>query len=149
MISEYGLEPFEVKVLDPKRTLCEKIMSLVRFSYEENAIEDLKKKIRHTYDLCLMLQNEGLSKFFYSRAFESMLLKVANDDVESFKNNNAWLVYHPNEALIFSNLKNVWSQLKNIYSGNIRKLVYTNGRFPNESEVEEALMKIKERLSPI
>ncbi|MEJ4087385.1 nucleotidyl transferase AbiEii/AbiGii toxin family protein [Galbibacter orientalis] len=149
MISEYGLEPFEVKVLDPKRTLCEKIMSLVRFSYEENAIEDLKKKIRHTYDLCLMLQNEGLSKFFYSRAFESMLLKVANDDVESFKNNNAWLVYHPNEALIFSNLKNVWSQLKNIYSGNFRKLVYTNGRFPNESEVEEALMKIKERLSSI
>ena len=43
-----GLMPFEVRVLDPTRTLCEKIMSLVRFSYRENPIEDLRKKIRHT-----------------------------------------------------------------------------------------------------
>jgi hypothetical protein len=33
-----GLIPFEVRVLEPIRTLCEKIMSLVRFSYGENPI---------------------------------------------------------------------------------------------------------------
>src|SRR5690606_4054559 len=33
MTEEYCLQPFEVKVLEPKRTLCEKVMSLVRFSY--------------------------------------------------------------------------------------------------------------------
>ena len=42
LISEYGLEPFKVSVLKPTRTLCEKIMSLVRFSYSEDAISDLK-----------------------------------------------------------------------------------------------------------
>lgn len=31
-ISEYGLESFKVSVLKPTRTLCEKIMSLVRLS---------------------------------------------------------------------------------------------------------------------
>jgi hypothetical protein len=42
-----GLLPFELRMLEPVRTLCEKIMSLVRFSYGENPIEDLKKKIRY------------------------------------------------------------------------------------------------------
>lgn len=42
---EYDLLPFEVLVLEPTRTICEKIMSLVRFSYSANPIEDLKKKL--------------------------------------------------------------------------------------------------------
>jgi len=33
LAKEYGLLPFDAKVLSPVRTLCEKIMSLVRFSY--------------------------------------------------------------------------------------------------------------------
>ena len=51
MIKEFCLEPFDVSVLNPKRTFCEKIMSLVRFSYTENPIQDLRSKIRHIYDL--------------------------------------------------------------------------------------------------
>ena len=33
IIEKYEMYPFEVNVLSPKRTICEKIMSLVRFSY--------------------------------------------------------------------------------------------------------------------
>jgi len=43
-----------------------------------------------------------------------MLLKVASDDVASFRNNNKWLNYHPNEALIFRDLENVWNELKTV-----------------------------------
>ena len=56
LISEYGLESFKVSVLMPTRTLCEKIMSLVRFSYSDDAISDLKSKIRHIYDIYKMLE---------------------------------------------------------------------------------------------
>ena len=42
---EYELLPFDLLVLEPVRTICEKIMSLVRFSYVENPKDDLKKKI--------------------------------------------------------------------------------------------------------
>src|SRR5690554_6189453 len=38
LIDEYGLNPFEVLILSPKRTLCEKIMSLVRFSQTQDPI---------------------------------------------------------------------------------------------------------------
>jgi len=144
---ENGLLPFEIKALEPKRTICEKIMSLVRFSYTENPIEDLKKKVRHAYDLYQLLQNEELSDYFDSDEFEKMLIKVADDDVESFKNNNHWLQYHPNAAKIFKESGFVWDELKAIYTGEFKNLVY--GNFPKEENIYENLLRIKERLSSI
>ena len=144
---ENGLLPFELLVLEPIRTICEKIMSLVRFSYGENPMNDLKKKIRHTYDLHhLLKQNEFLS-FFHSKAFDEMLLKVANGDVVSFRNNNKWLNFHPNEAFVFKNLENVWNELKTIYNDDFKNLVY--GEFPKEEAILETLKMIRERLKTI
>jgi hypothetical protein len=141
---ENGLLPFELLALEPIRTICEKIMSLVRFSYGENPIDDLKKKIRHTYDLHQLLKQEEFLKFFQSTDFDEMLLKVANDDVASFKNNNQWLVYHPNEALIFKDLENVWNELKTIYNGDFKNLVY--GELPKEEAILETLKMIRDRM---
>lgn len=144
---ENGLFPFELLVLEPIRTICEKIMSLVRFSYGENPIDDLEKKIRHTYDLHQLLKQDEFLKFFHSTAFDEMLLKVANDDVVSFRNNNKWLNHHPNEALIFKNLEEVWNDLKSIYSGEFKNLVY--GELPKEYNILETLRMIRERLKAI
>lgn len=144
---ENGLLPFELRVLAPIRTICEKIMSLVRFSYGENPIDDLGKKIRHTYDLHQLLGQTEFLQFFYSAAFDEMLLKVADDDVASFRNNNEWLICHPNNALIFSDLENVWGKLDRIYNGDFKNLVY--GELPRDSEVLETLKMIRERLKSI
>lgn len=141
------LLPFELLVLEPTRTICEKIMSLVRFSYSENPIADLKKKIRHTYDLHQLLKQKVFSDFFHSPAFDNMILKVANDDVASFRNNNKWLEFHPNDSLIFKDLDNVWIQLKEDYNGDFRNLVY--GDFPKDSAVLHTLRMIQERLKNI
>ena len=144
---ENGLLPFELLALEPIRTICEKIMSLVRFSYGENPMDDLKKKIRHTYDLHQLLKQDEFLQFFQSTDFDSMLLKVANDDIVSFRNNNIWLNHHPKEALIFKDLENVWSELKTIYNDDFKNLVY--GALPNNEAVLETLKIIKERLNAI
>ena len=150
LAKEYDLLPFEFKVLAPVRTICEKIMSLVRFSHTENPIEDLTKKIRHTYDLHLLLKNKDLSTFFKSNDFEEMLLKVANDDVASFKNNNKWLQYHPTEAKIFAELESVWDILKATYNGDFKKLMYGDEKKkPIADDILKTLTLIKERLSTI
>ena len=141
------LLPFDLLVLEPSRTICEKIMSLVRFSYSENPMDDLKKKIRHAYDLHQLLSQEEFLKFLHSSAFEEMLLKVAKDDVIGFRNNNKWLANHPNEALIFNDLKNVWNELKQVYSGEFKNLVF--GKLPEESNVYHTLNEIKERMNTI
>jgi len=142
-----GLLPFDLLALEPIRTICEKIMSLVRFSYGLNPLDDLKKKIRHTYDLHQLLKQDEFSSFFYSTAFDEMLIKVANDDIVSFRNNNKWLNHHPREAFIFKNIDNVWDELKTIYSGDFRNLVY--GEFPKEESILETLKIIRERLKTI
>ena len=144
---ENDLLPFDVMVLEPTRTVCEKIMSLVRFSYGDNPVEDLKRKIRHTYDLHQLLKDADLREFFGSADFDKMLIKVANDDVASFRNNNYWLAHHPSKAFLFADLDKVWSALKSAYAGAFSNLVY--GKLPPEKEVEATLNLIKERLANV
>ncbi|MCF8304802.1 MAG: nucleotidyl transferase AbiEii/AbiGii toxin family protein [Ignavibacteriales bacterium] len=142
-----GLMPFSLMVLESIRTICEKIMSLVRFSYGENPIDVLKKKIRHTYDLHQLLKQKEFSDFFNSLEFDKMLLKVANDDVASFRNNNIWLVHHPKDSLIFSKLEEVWNDLESVYYGDFKNLVY--GELPNSDNVLGTMKMIKERLNKV
>lgn len=147
LIEEHGLSPFEVKVLHPKRSICEKIMSLVRFSYSENPIDDLKSKIRHTYDLHCLLQEQELKGFLDSKDFDQLLLQVANDDVRSYPNNNEWLAYPPQQALLFKNLDDAWKDLETTYSEDFRNLVY--GDLPTAEDVRKTLELIKNRITKI
>jgi predicted nucleotidyltransferase component of viral defense system len=144
---ENGLLPFDLLVLEPIRTICEKIMSLVRFSYAENPVDVLKKKIRHTYDLHQLLRLKEFIQFLHSDEFEKMLLKIANDDVASFKNNNKWLSHHPKDALLFRDLEKIWNELKTTYTDDFKNMVY--GELPDETAVLATLKNIRERLMAI
>ncbi|MGF7232926.1 nucleotidyl transferase AbiEii/AbiGii toxin family protein, partial [Arachidicoccus sp.] len=147
LIDEYGMNPFEVLALNPKRTLCEKIMSLVRFSQTQEPISDLRNKIRHTYDIHLMLKDDNLYSFFQSDEFETMLLRVANDDIVSFKNNNRWLANHPATAIVFSEPEDTWNKIKNVYTGSFDELVF--GKLPEELEILKTLKIVANRLKEI
>jgi len=147
LANDFGLLPFEVRVLEPTRTLCEKIMSLVRFSYGQNAPEDLKKKIRHAYDLYKLLQREEFSVFLESQEFGKMLPMVAHDDKLNYRNNNKWLSNHPSDAIIFFDLEKIWTELAPVLNGDFKKLVY--GNIPEDNEVLAAMKRIKERLKKI
>ncbi|PID94330.1 MAG: hypothetical protein CSA95_03335 [Bacteroidetes bacterium] len=144
---EYDLLAFPVFVLEPIRTMCEKIMSLVRFSYSENPMRDLASKIRHIYDLNQLLLDQDFLGFFNSAAFDQMLLKVAQDDVVSFKNNHEWLRNHPANCLLFEHIEKVWEDLKITYNSAFRNLVY--GAFPDEREILNTLFFLRNRLEKI
>ncbi len=145
--NEYGLMPFEVPILAPIRTVCEKIMSLVRFSYTQTPIIDLKNKIRHIYDLHLLLEQKDISTFFDSDAFDEMLGKVAKDDELSFRMNKDWLYHPPGQATIFNDLDRIWPELRGTYHGSFRNLVF--GELPEEERVLQTLKRIKQRLSTL
>ena len=147
IINKHEMSPFEVNVLSPKRTICEKIMSLVRFSFSENPIEDLNNKIRHIYDLNMLLKDKQINDFFISKEFDKMLIKVGKDDMLSYKNNNEWLQKHPASAIIFENPEEIWKKLRNTYYGNFKELVY--GEFPAEKDILNTLKTISKRLRKI
>lgn len=141
---EYNMLQFTVQVLHVKRTLCEKIMSLVRWSYGEDPIQQLKDKIRHTYDINQLLKVEEVNTFFESDEFFSMLESVKEDDLLSFKTDNEWLNHPLKDALIFSQTEEVWSKLKSTYTNEFSRLVY--GKLPNESEIDNTIRRVAQRL---
>jgi hypothetical protein len=144
LATQYDMFPFEVRLLAPTRTLCEKIMSLVRFSYTEKPLVDLRNKIRHVYDLHQLLQQEDISAFLDADEFAGMLHKVGRDDEVSFRNNKEWLYRHPADALLFSDLDRVWPQLRSTYYGSFKNLVF--GELPTDEQVFQTLTRIKKRL---
>lgn len=147
LASEYELLPFDVSVLSPERTLCEKIMSLVRFSYTENPIKDLRNKVRHLYDIHQMLAQKELLGFFNSPDFDKMLDKVARDDQQSFRNNNEWLYIHPSQALIFAELDHIWAELAAAYNGTFRTLVF--GVLPPDYQLKMSVGRIGDRVAQV
>ncbi|WP_439234879.1 nucleotidyl transferase AbiEii/AbiGii toxin family protein [Lonepinella koalarum] len=146
IITQYDLGDFPVNVLMPSRTLCEKIMSLVRFSYDPNPITALRNKIRHIYDIHQLLSRAEYRRFFDGSEFEKMLVRVARDDIHSFKNNNQWLSHHPVESLVFKD-ETIWEQLEFPYQNEFGKLVY--GNLPNFNDIRFTFEKLKTRLAKI
>lgn len=150
LIAQFGLEDFEVKTLAVERTFCEKIISLVRFSYTENPLEDLSNKVRHTYDLTLLMKLDTIKDFVNSDLFDTMLLQVAKDDDKAIPNDKNWLYKHPKEALIFSETDMVWNTLKKVYSGsNFNELLIGKTKPPTENEVFETLVFLSKRIEGI
>lgn len=147
LIETYEMKPFYVKAMDLKRTFCEKIMSLVRFSYKENPIEELKNKIRHAYDLHQLIQNKEINKFIDTEKFQLMMLKVATNDLEAYKESRDCLKIHPKEAKIFKELDEVWDKLKNTYNTSFKYLVYAD--LPNEEEIYKTMKLIKDKINNI
>jgi len=150
LITQFGLGDFEVKALAVERTFCEKIISLVRFSYTESPITDLSNKVRHTYDLTLLLRLDSIKDFVNSDSFGIMLLQVAKDDDKAIPNNKEWLYMHPKEALIFSDTVMVWNVLKKVYSGTkFNELLIGNEKPPHENDIFETLVFLSERIELI
>jgi predicted nucleotidyltransferase component of viral defense system len=147
LIKEYQLEPFKVTVISIERTFCEKIISLVRFSYTANPLQDLANKVRHTYDLHQLLQEKRISTFLKSDDFETMLIQVGKDDDKAIPNDKEWLSKHPSESLFFSETEKVWETVSKTYSGSFKELL--TGELPDEKKVLKSLLMIGKRIESI
>ena len=147
LTKKHNLNPFTVQVLSKERTFCEKIMSLVRFSWIDDPYTDLRNKIRHIYDIHMMLKDEAIKNFFDSKEFDKMLIQIGKDDIVSYKNNNVWVHHHPKEALVFKNYKTVWGEIKSTYTGIFKELV--TGELPEEGEILRTLKLVGERMETI
>ncbi|RLD41331.1 MAG: nucleotidyl transferase AbiEii/AbiGii toxin family protein [Bacteroidetes bacterium] len=144
LAEEYGMQAFDVQVLNPIRTICEKVMSLIRFSYSETPIESLKAKVRHIYDINQLMKDKRIITFFNSSDFDTMLMKVAEDDMSSNRNNYDWLSKHPKDAIIFADYRSIWKEISVTYNGRFKSLVY--GALPDNEEILSTLNKVSKRL---
>ncbi|MDD3045848.1 MAG: nucleotidyl transferase AbiEii/AbiGii toxin family protein, partial [Candidatus Delongbacteria bacterium] len=135
------------QVLGIERTFTEKIMSLVRFSKQTDPYKDLAERIRHIYDLYMLIQDTDVKAFLNHDGFESMMQKIGREDFESFNNNNEWLYEHPSNAIIFKNPEETWDIIKTPYNTTFKEMVF--GELPESTELISMLTEIHSRLVKI
>jgi hypothetical protein len=74
---QYGLQAFVLNVLDKNRTMIEKLVSLLRFSFTENPAIELAAKIRHFYDLHFLVNDAECAVYIQSVEFRRNLFKLS------------------------------------------------------------------------
>lgn len=145
LISEYSLQTVPIQVLRPERTLAEKVLAIVRASYHEQPIVQLQNKIRHLYDLHIMMQPEYLGDFIASLEFDQLLRLVRIDDQASREFQGEWNQYPLTQALIFQSTDALWKMLETTYKSSFATMVY--GELPDLSVIQNSIQKLAERLN--
>lgn len=145
LIKQYQLETFEVNVLDIRRTVAEKLLSLVKASRSDDPASALADKIRHIYDLCLIRRDKQHRGIFSSEELQALIGIVINADREQFKDSAFWLNEPLHECTIFSHSESIWEQLRPVFHGEFAELVYDDD-LPSDGEVLELLSVLKETL---
>lgn len=142
---QYDLQPFEVNVLTKEQTMLEKTISLIRFSFEQNAVESISKKIRHFYDLYFLMENPECAEFVASDSFKKQLEAILQHDREMFDEPIGWQTRLISESPLVADFPAIWKQLKEKYQTELSALAYRP--IPAENEVakcfEELIKKVK------
>lgn len=145
LINEYGLESIAVQVLSVKRTLIEKILGVIKDSYNPEPTVRLSLRIRHLYDICLILQQEEHRNFVTSDEFSALCKACIEDERILFKDTADLFDNALADAPIFSNFNEWRTSLESTYSSSFSELVYSD--LPAMQEIEDSLTFIKEHLS--
>ena len=82
-VREYGLEAFDFNVLSLSRTFAEKIMALVRASYEEDPVAEAGRKVRHLYDLHQLASQPEIITLLTGPGLAKQLTAVQRDDARA------------------------------------------------------------------
>lgn len=143
-IKKYELEPFQIRVLGLERTLGEKILALIRASHSEKPLEQLKNKIRHVYDIYMILQKQEMKTFLESEDFFTLLTAVQVDDAKNSEFQGEWSKEKLSDSLIFGKIDTTWEQLSQTYQNNFPSLVY--GKIPKQEEIKATLKNVAKRL---
>ncbi|MDL2227559.1 nucleotidyl transferase AbiEii/AbiGii toxin family protein [Odoribacter sp. OttesenSCG-928-L07] len=138
-IQEYGLQQFELNILDKRRTMLEKLVSLIRFSFSENPTKELAKKIRHFYDLYYLTRDEECTEYLQSSDFQNDLSELLIHDQQEFEEPQGWQTKTAIESPLLSDFSNLWTNLRSTYQNELTPLAFSE--IPNERLIEKSFME--------
>lgn len=134
-IQEYELDSFTIKVLDKRQTLIEKLVSLIRFSFDTEIIISISSKIRHFYDLFYLMSDQECISFINSQDFLNQFDTILNHDRETFDIPNQWQNKPIFTSPLITDFDNIWHKLKQIYTNELTALAFSP--IPSEKEIAD------------
>lgn len=144
LIEQYDLKPFSINVLDKRRTLVEKLVSLIRFSFEEDMLKAVASKIRHFYDLYYLLNDDECATYIQSADFQEDLNELFAHDQQIFDEPNGWHTKTMKESSLLKKFPTLWRSLSTIYRNELTLLAFSE--IPKEELIAQSFMKIMEKI---
>ena len=145
LVDQFALEPFELLVLSVERTLCEKIMGLVRAGYEKRPMDEFRRRIRHFYDISIILRREKYRRFVSANSFVELLEDVRRCDRNAIPNASTWLDPSMLDATVFSTDMDFWQIVGQELNGSFIEMVYED-ELPKLDEVRETFALVRNYL---
>jgi hypothetical protein len=145
LIKEYQLSPFVINVLDKRRTLVEKLVSLVRFSFSENTTAVLATKIRHFYDLYYLSNDSECAVYIRSADFQNDLSNLLLNDQKEFDEPKDWKTKTVGDSPLIKNFPVLWESLRTTYQNELITLAFSE--IPTEKLIADSFMKIMAQLT--
>jgi predicted nucleotidyltransferase component of viral defense system len=144
-IEQYNLQSFQLNVLSKEQTLLEKMVSLIRFSFEINLTESISEKIRHFYDLYYLMKDPECKAFVATDAFKRKFDAILQHDREMFEMPKGWSTKAVSESPLVIEFAKLWQLLKVKYQTELSALAYRP--IPDEKDIamcfEELIKRIK------
>ena len=144
LLEQCGLKPFAINVLDKRRTMLEKLVSLIRFSFDKDIQKALAGKIRHFYDLYYLTIDNECADYIQSSAFYGDLEELFFHDQTEFDIPQGWIGKTIIDSPLLDNFPTLWQGLRSVYQIELRPLAFIE--IPDEKQIEEAFMKLVERI---
>lgn len=144
LVEQYGLQPFTVNVLNKEQTMLEKLVSLIRFSFAENAAGSISNKIRHFYDLYFLLNDAECNSFAGSGEFKKQFDLLLQHDREIFDEPEGWQNKSVEESPLLINFSPIWEQLKGQYQTELSALAYRP--IPKGKDIAAAFIELTKRI---
>lgn len=123
VVARYGMEAFRLNVLDYRRTLVEKIVSLTRFSFGEP--RQLAQKIRHFYDIYYLMQTEGCREYVGSSAFRTDVASLLEHDQQTFDSPEGWSEKEMSETPLVTQFDALWEAIVPTYEMEMASLSFS------------------------
>ena len=145
LIAKYNLLPFSVNVLDKSRTMPEKLVSLLRFSFAENPRKELASKIRHFYDLYYLANDKECAKHIQSVDFQKDLQELFIHDQQEFDEPTGWQKKTIKDSPLVSDFPDLWNILRETYLSELPMLAFTT--IPEEKIIEENFIELMKKVT--
>lgn len=144
IIEKYGLQAFSLNVLDKCRTMIEKLVSLIRFSFSENPIQAIASKIRHFYDLYYLTQDAECAEYMQSPHFKIDFSELLAHDKEAFDEPKGWQSKSLSESPLITDFPVLWESLRTVYQNELAQLAFV--AIPEEKEIFQSFERISRSL---
>lgn len=145
LIARFELHAFAINVLSVERTLVEKMLGAIKASYLADPAAGLADRIRHLYDICLILREEKYRKFVRGPDFKNLCAVCVEDEKIGFIEQAHCFAKPLSEAPLFVNFANWRRSLDAVYKSSFADLVY--GELPDMQEIADTLLFLHQHLN--